>query len=249
MSAMHDRNRPPGVAGLPLNGMTLTSEVRRAADLFGDGTDLAVADPDFTDALQVHEFLLEITRRHYASGNVNAFVSRFHLPQRIGTFHGTRILTTAQDVREMFYDVRRSQMSRGVTDMVRICIAARFVTPSEVRATHMTYLMSGMKLVQEPWPSHGTLQRVRGRWQVACSEYGIDDKGLAHALTPAQVAHSTPPALTLSLPRSAAGADPTLGAPTTPAQVAASTPPELTLTPPPADTAAAPEDTEQDLGK
>lgn len=132
-------------------------------------------DPDFETPEAVHEYLLEVTRRAYLQDDEDAFVARFLLPQVIITVQETRAVETPEEVRAIFRANRTRFLQQGVTDIVRVCIAARFVTPDKVQATHVTYLLQGTRLVTAPYPNTGELVRRNGVWLISSSQYGSDD--------------------------------------------------------------------------
>lgn len=139
-------------------------------------------DQEFAEAKDVSEFLLDVTGKAYFNGDEDAFVSRFILPQEFGTFDGNRIIRTREELATLFHGMRANFQSRGVTDLVRVCISAYFDGPDTVHATHVSYLMSGRKLLSEPFPSNGVLRRVSGRWMISNAQYAPQDQWYSDAL-------------------------------------------------------------------
>lgn len=135
----------------------------------------APKDPDFVTPEAVHEHLLEITRQAYLQDDEDMFVARLMLPQTIKTSEFTKTLTTLDDVRQVFRANQAKFLRLGVTDLVRVCISARFVDPDRVQATHVSYLMQGTRLLVEPYPNTGELVRKDGLWLISSSQYGSDD--------------------------------------------------------------------------
>lgn len=140
------------------------------------------ADPDFADAKDVSEFMLEVTRAAYFNGDEEAFVSRFLLPQELGTFDGNRMIRTRKELADLYHGMRANFQMRGVTDLVRVCISAHFDGPDTVLATHVSYLMSGRKLLVEPFPTNGVLRRINGRWMISNAQYAPQDQWYSDAL-------------------------------------------------------------------
>lgn len=127
------------------------------------------------DPVEIHETLLEETRRAYLDDDEDAFVRLFVLPQTVVTQEGTRDLTTPEDVRAIFRHTHARFLALGVTDLIRVCIAAEFTAPDRIRATHVSYVLQGRKLVTEPYPNTGTLLRTDDGWKISSSEYGSTD--------------------------------------------------------------------------
>ena len=151
-------------------------------------------DPPFTDAREVHEHLLRVTCEAYFAGDEAAFVRRFVVPQTITTLNGRTRLETAQDVANLFHLQRMRNLRLGVTDMVRISIAAEYLDADTVRGTHVTYILRDRLLLSEPYPNTGILKRVNGFWMISDSEYGDEDPAwLAAAAELSRPPHYLPP--------------------------------------------------------
>lgn len=140
-------------------------------------------DPEFATATHIAEFVLEETRRGYFDNDPERFLSRFHLPRTTSTFDGTVRIETIEDLRAQ-YDMMRDVFARlGATDLIRVCVSARFLSPSKVQSTHMSYLMRDNELLKDPWPNHANLWLIGGRWMVADSAYAATEASVADALT------------------------------------------------------------------
>ena len=127
------------------------------------------------DPHQIHETLLEKTRRAYLDDDEDAFTRLFVLPQTIVTQEGKREVAVVEDVRSIFRHTRARFLALGVTDLIRVCIAAEFTAPDRIRATHVSYVLHGRRLVTEPYPNTGTLLLTSDGWKISSSEYGSTD--------------------------------------------------------------------------
>jgi len=65
--------------------------------------------------------------------------------------------------------------SRGVTDVVRHVIEASFLDETTLRFSHQTRILSGLTLVQTPYPCMSVVKLNEGAWRVASSQYAISD--------------------------------------------------------------------------
>lgn len=133
-------------------------------------------DPVFSDPVSVHEHLLEITRAAYFSGDEDAFVARFLLPQRVYTTAGDVTMTRPEDVSNLFHSQRARFLKLGVTDLVRVSISAEFLDEDTVKGTHVSYMLRDRLLLMQPYPNTGILRRVGGLWKVADTQYGGQDE-------------------------------------------------------------------------
>ena len=130
----------------------------------------------FETAREVSEHLLERTGQAMISGDKNAFLSCFSLPQEIQTFEGSRLITTEADLLQVFRAVRTHYEKIGITEMVRHCVEAAFSDPHTVIATHETRLVRGNVITQKPFPVLSVLRFDQSGWRIASSSYAIEDR-------------------------------------------------------------------------
>lgn len=133
------------------------------------------AAPRREDAKAVHERLLEATRQAYLADDEDAFIACFLLPQTIVTQDGQRQMETRDDLRDIYRHTRSRFLALGVTDLIRVAIAAEYVAPDRIRTTHVSYVLQGRKLVTPPYPNTGELVRLPEGWRISSSEYGSTD--------------------------------------------------------------------------
>ena len=148
------------------------------------------ADPEFNTAKEVADFLLDVTRKMILSGDTDGFLSRCRLPQTIGTFEGTRILTKPAELREIFENVGQHLAAIGALDMQRKTIAARFIDPDQVQSTFSSqYVLPGLQLTPET-VAHGRLVRTQGIWQIAEHHYATVNPSFERALAAKPLRHA-----------------------------------------------------------
>ncbi len=134
-----------------------------------------MADPIFSTALEVSNYLLEKTGAAMEAADFEAFIPLFKLPQEMETFDGRRMISDPEEIRAIFHAVRAHYDKIGVTEIVRNCVKAEFMAHDTVAATHETHLLRGHQLIQEPYPCFSVLRLIDGYWQVAYSQYAIAD--------------------------------------------------------------------------
>ncbi len=121
-------------------------------------------------------------------GDFDEFAAYFALPQRIGTFDGSRVLTTRTELRDTFEAVRAHYKRLNVTDMARHCADAIFVDDRTIQSTHVSRLLSGPLLVQEAYPVLSILRKTDAGWRIVSSQYAAPGKaGLNAVLLGARV--------------------------------------------------------------
>ncbi|ABG31051.1 hypothetical protein [Roseobacter denitrificans] len=130
----------------------------------------------FGTAREVSEFLLERTGTALLEDKFDTFLSCIILPQQVETFAGQRLLTSPQEVHQVFRAVRAYHQKNGVTDIVRHCVEAAFKDPHTVAATHETRLLSGDIMTQDPYPGFSVLRFDGDTWRIASMSYAIEDR-------------------------------------------------------------------------
>lgn len=130
----------------------------------------------FTTAREVSEYLLERTGTALLRDNFEAFLSCVVLPQKIETFAGQRLITSPDELHQVFRAVRSYHRRTGVTDIVRHCVEAAFKDPHTVAATHETRLLSGEIMTQDPYPGFSILNFDGSAWRIASMSYAIEDR-------------------------------------------------------------------------
>jgi len=136
-----------------------------------------------TTAKDVSEHLLDRTGTAMMADDFDAFAECFAVPHEIHTFEGHHLLETRADLREVFDRVRAYYLRENVSDMVRHCVSAEFRNEKTVAAVHESRLVSGDRLVQDPYSVLSIICFVEGTWQITRSDYAIDNpKALVQAL-------------------------------------------------------------------
>lgn len=130
--------------------------------------------PEMT-AQQVSEYLLDKTGRALLTGDVDLFQSCMAFPNIMQTFDGQICCETPAHFRVIFGGVMRHFRSSGVTDMIRHCVAARYLDPVTVEATHESRVLSGNTVVQPAYPVFSLLKWIEGDWRITSSVYAITD--------------------------------------------------------------------------
>lgn len=140
-------------------------------------------------AKDVSDALLEITGEALMSGNFEAFLSVFHVPQYMATLSGPIYMETEDDMRRAFDSMHAFFTSSGVTELAREVTESRFVAPDRIESTHIASTLRNGEIVTGPYPVFSTIEKIDGTWKVTGSEYALEaDSGQAAALAKADVA-------------------------------------------------------------
>ena len=140
-------------------------------------------DPELETAEAIADYLLETTGAAYMARDFDKFLLCFNLPQPVGTFSGDRVIETADEVREVFDAICAQFDARGVLDLRRKTLHARFLDPDTVETTFISQMvMRGYQLSDET-TGHSLLGRVDGRWKILDGRYATTDTAIARALS------------------------------------------------------------------
>ena len=107
------------------------------------------------------------------TGDFRLFADCFILPQDFETFEGRRRITRVEDLRAVFDGVRAHFAATNVTLMERHVVAAEFVSPTEIRSTHISRLVAGEKILKATYPVMSTLNLTSDGWKVASASYAL----------------------------------------------------------------------------
>lgn len=133
-------------------------------------TDLSPAS-----AMDLAQIFLDQTGHAMETGNFDQLAACFAFPQEIDTFDGRRLISTPQELKEIFDSVRRHYQSLGATSVVRHVVQAEFEDPDTLIATHETRVLNHDQLVQTPFPVFSVAKRTEDGWKITMSQYAIVD--------------------------------------------------------------------------
>lgn len=117
--------------------------------------------------------LLRNSAQPLMNGDFASFAACFKLPQTITTPEGMRTLTSHEDLRVLFDDVRAYFSSQGVKMITRNCVKADFSGEGTILSVHESYLVSPKGLLRPPYQVFSILQRHAEGWHIAFSDYAL----------------------------------------------------------------------------
>ena len=119
--------------------------------------------------------LLRKTGRPLMNGDFASFAACFKLPQTITTPLGIRKLTTTEELRHHFDEVRDFYQSQKVKAITRNCVKADFAGEATVLLVHETFLMKPVGLLRAPYQVFSILERHAEGWHITFSDYAVGD--------------------------------------------------------------------------
>lgn len=137
-------------------------------------------------ATDIAEALLEITGDALVSGDFEAFVAVFHVPQYMATLAGPIYMETHEDMSRAFAEMHGYFRDNGITRLNREVTKANYVSDLKISFTHVSTTMRGSRQIKGPYPVFSVIEWIDGTWKVTGSEYVLEPdseqaKALAHA--------------------------------------------------------------------
>ena len=133
-----------------------------------------VSDPEPT-AREIAEDLLDRSGRGLTGGDFALFERCFILPKQMETFDGRRVVSTREEMRAVYDDVRAYYKSIGMTRVDRYIVDAEFRNPTCIVSAHQSRVYAGEELIQQPFDVLSVIEFVGGEWRIRHSEYAITD--------------------------------------------------------------------------
>lgn len=156
--------------------------------------------PDETQrALVICERILDQTRTGLLTGDFDIFRASFLLPHVHTTMEGTSVLETLDDLRTVHDRVTAEYRRRGVDELHRVMVSARYVTPHAIEARLISHVLAGGERVIDPYPVQAELVLCGRDWLIASANYavGLSNEWVAAALMPdafpSEIAPPPPP--------------------------------------------------------
>ncbi len=131
--------------------------------------------PELHTAREVSEYLLDMTANALMQRDFDSLARAFKLPQFMTTSQTRITLNTPDELQAVFEHMCDYYQSLGVTELNRICEAAEFDDLDTVRATHTSHILVDGEPLVPPYPVYSVLERTDGVWQIASSDYALDD--------------------------------------------------------------------------
>jgi hypothetical protein len=126
-------------------------------------------------AKDIYQRLLDDISLSYEAGDFDAFTTCFDLPHTTYTFEKSYTIKTLSDLRSVFDNMRAQFSGLGVTNYIRVCLTAEYLSPSVIRGTHVTHVTKDGHHLEEPYPVMSHLNFTEGLWKVAQSENAVED--------------------------------------------------------------------------
>ena len=152
--------------------------------------------PRDASAMQIYQDLLDRIAVAYAAGDFEAYSRMIRVPHEVSSLGPKVRINTMGELRVLFDSIRLHFEQTGITDYVRTCLSAEFVSPDEIVGTHETRMLARAQVVETPYPVKSHLRLIDGIWWVINSDNAVEpDKGFGRVLKRHSTGRETDPTL------------------------------------------------------
>ena len=135
-------------------------------------------------AKEIYQDLLDRLSCAYEANDFDAYARMIRVPHEVSSYGPKVQVNTMGELRVLFDSIRWHFAKTGVTDYVRTCISAEFISPTEIVGTHETRMLAGTQVVDTPYPVKSYLQLIDGSWWVCKSDNALEpDNGIGRVLS------------------------------------------------------------------
>ena len=128
------------------------------------------------DAIEIVEALLFATGEAMATEDFERFAACFALPYEVETLKGTVTIESEAALQDMFRKNIAYYRSEGVTDMIRRCLRAEFLTPDTITCLYETRLLHfGTHAKRTPYDVSVRIVMQNSVWKCVRGTYAIQD--------------------------------------------------------------------------
>lgn len=138
--------------------------------------DLAGKPFDLNDPVAIGQHTLDCTGIALKTDDFDLFRAFFHLPYTVETFAEKAVIQTVEDLRGIYDRSRANNEDSGVTERVRECISAEFISDTKMSMAFVTRLMHKTYQLREPVPAYSQTKVVNGVWLCTGSSYALEEK-------------------------------------------------------------------------
>lgn len=122
-------------------------------------------------ARSIVEVMLKRTSDAILADDFEAMNGCFAFPLLLESMQSKMVIRTTKEHRKLFVSLIEGYRSKNVTEIIRVCEVAEFVSPEMIRSLHISHIMSGNTRVDDPMPTLATIERIDGDWRITASQY------------------------------------------------------------------------------
>lgn len=122
-------------------------------------------------ARDIIELMLSKTGNAVLQNDFEAMSACFSVPF-VHETPDTKIVVRTKEEHGIFFDkLIEGYRRKNVTEIIRICEDAQFVSPTMIRSLHVSHLMSGDQRLENPMPTLATTELFETTWRITAAQY------------------------------------------------------------------------------
>lgn len=122
-------------------------------------------------AREIIERMLRRTSDAILANDFDALNACFALPLLLETPETRLVIKTVEEHRRLFERLVEGYASKRVTDIIRVCEVAEFISDGVIRSLHISHVMAGDQRVDDPMPTLATTEQIDGVWRITAAQY------------------------------------------------------------------------------
>ncbi|WP_341365388.1 hypothetical protein [Yoonia sp. BS5-3] len=127
-------------------------------------------------AKQIYQGALDRIGKAYFDNDFAAFQAEVYVPHHYTTQEGTEhVIANYAQLREAFDCFRDYFIGLGVTDFVRTCTGAMYLSETKIIGGHDTEVLQSGTRIRDPYSVMSIMELIDGVWQVCSSENALPD--------------------------------------------------------------------------
>lgn len=119
------------------------------------------------DAKQLYQDHLDTVGKAMFANDTTNLVQHSTYPTTIANLDMETTINTPDALVAILFGFADNMRKRGLTDYIRICKAARFVSPTQIKGWHVTHLLANGSYIASPYKCEAILDLEDGIWRMS----------------------------------------------------------------------------------
>jgi len=122
-------------------------------------------------ARAIIEVLMRKTADAMLANDFDALNAHFQIPFTVETQDAKILVDSVETHRQLFNKMVEGYAVKRVTDIVRTCEAAEYISPTVIRSLHTSHIMAGDQRVEDSMLTLATTEVFDGAWRITSAQY------------------------------------------------------------------------------
>lgn len=129
------------------------------------------------DAVTIYQTHIDDLSDALLRRDTQAFMARMSHPHLMVTEDCIVKTSSADAAHSNLFEFFTTFNAQNVTDFIRLCSAAHFVTPTRIEGTHVSHMLSGGTRICQPYSNRIRLECINGVWLETAASNAIRRSG------------------------------------------------------------------------